>query len=192
MKNKIINYIPGKHLQIIEDVFTKEECDKMIEASEKNKYTQAGLYTDGYGNEHFFLDKRKSERSIIDNQDFSKFLYRKIFKYLPKKYNNIKIHSINNRFRFLKYNIGDYFIRHRDTNYQSPDGSISLITILIYLNENYEGAYTTFFSDPDDFSGYILKPKIGMVCLMDQSIGHEVNSLINGTKYVVRTEIMYK
>jgi len=190
MKNQIINLIPDKHLQIIEDVFTKEECDKMIDISEKNGYHNIGKADNTF--EDIYLEKRKSGRTIIDNDSLANNLYKKIYKYIPKKYNNKMVYGINNRFRFLKYNVGDYFARHRDNNYESPDGSISYITILIYLNDTYEGGFTTFFKDPDDLSGCILKPKIGMICLIDQSIGHEVNSLIKGIKYVVRTEIMYK
>jgi hypothetical protein len=180
MKSNIINY-GLKYVNIIEDVFTIEECQKLIEISEKKGYTY----------ETSFLDKRKSKRSIIDNDMFSERLFNIIYKYLPLTYNNKNIKYINPRFRFLKYDIGDYFTRHRDGNYVDAEGNQSLITILIYLNNDYEGGYTTFFSDPDDYNGYIIVPKPGMICLMDQEIGHEVNSLISGNKYVIRTEIMY-
>lgn len=180
MNSNLINY-GLKYVNIIENVFNKQECEKLIEISEKK----------GYSYETSFLDKRKSKRCIIDNQLFSERLFHIIYKYLPLTYHSKNIKYINPRFRFLKYNIGDYFTRHRDGNYIDIDGNKSLITILIYLNDDYEGGYTTFFTDPDDYNGYIIIPKCGMICLLDQEIGHEVNSLISGNKYVIRTEIMY-
>jgi hypothetical protein len=71
------------------------------------------------------------------------------------------------------------------------DNKISLITILIYLNEDYEGAFTRFYPSDESLVPIALTPKTGMICLFDQSIYHEVPELTNGTKYVIRTEIMY-
>jgi hypothetical protein len=190
MNNDIINY-SNKYVQIIENVFTKEECEDLIKISEEKGFETAGFYVDKYGKEHFFLNKRKSNRCIINDTSLAdKILYR-IKNLIPREYNNRKLHSVNYKLKFLKYNIGDYFTRHHDGNYISENGSKSQITILIYLNNDYEGAYTTFFKNSEDFNGCIIKPSIGMVCLMDQKIEHEVNALISGTKYVIRTDLMY-
>ena len=61
--------------------------------------------------------------------------------------------------------------------------------MLIYLNDDYEGGNTKFlFDDSNEIS---IIPKIGLICLMDQNILHEVPNIINGVKYVIRTELMY-
>ena len=59
--------------------------------------------------------------------------------------------------------------------------------MLIYLNDDYEGGNTKFLFDNE----ISIIPKIGLICLMDQNILHEVPKLINGVKYVIRTELMY-
>jgi len=191
MKSEIINY-GNKYVQTIENVFSKKECEDLIKISNNKGYQSASLYTDKDGIEHSFLDKRKSFRCIIDDLDFADKLFHKIYKFIPHTYKNMKLHSINYRLRFLKYNSGDFFKRHSDGNYISENGSMSQITILIYLNDDYTSAYTTFFEDPDDYTGYVIKPLTGMICLMDQKVGHEVTPLLSGTKYVIRTELMYK
>lgn len=191
MRSEIINY-GNEYVQTIENVFSKEECKDLIEISEIKGYQSASLYTDKSGIEHFALDKRRGLRCIIDDLDFADKLLHKIYKLIPQKYKNMNLHSVNHRLRFLKYNDGDFFTRHRDGNYISENGSISQITILIYLNDDYTSAYTTFFNDPDDYTGYVIKPLTGMICLMDQKVGHEVSPLLNGTKYIIRTELMYK
>ena len=66
-----------------------------------------------------------------------------------------------------------------------------MITILIYLNDDYQGANTKFFSDSYDKIGLSLKPTNGMVCIMQQNIEHEVPKIERGIKYVIRTELMY-
>ena len=60
--------------------------------------------------------------------------------------------------------------------------------MLIYLNDDYEGGNTKFLFDNE----ISIIPKIGLICLMDQNILHEVPKLVSGIKYVIRTELMYK
>ena len=69
---------------------------------------------------------------------------------------------------------------------------MSMITILIYLNDDYIGAKTSIHKDlhPETIIGEI-EPKVGLIYLMDQDILHSVPNLISGTKYVIRTELMY-
>lgn len=180
----------NKILQSIDNVFSEKECNDLINVIEKLGFTKASLFTDVDGKEHYHTDVRNSMRRIIDCHDFAKLIEKRIYKYIPKTYNNLEYHSINHRFRFLKYEKGGFFDRHKDNNYKNKE-SISLITILIYLNEDYKGGYTTFFSGVDDKEGFTLKPKTGMISLMDQEIGHCVPELTKGIKYVIRTELMY-
>jgi predicted 2-oxoglutarate/Fe(II)-dependent dioxygenase YbiX len=98
--------------------------------------------------------------------------------------------EINPRFRFLKYTSGDHFAKHADEHYKNDKNEISLITVLIYINDDYEGGNTKFLFD--DTTEISITPKIGLICLMDQNILHEVPKLITGIKYVIRTELMYK
>lgn len=191
IKAQYYNIIPNKLLLSLKKCFTKKECKTLIKISEDIGYKKASLYTDSGGKEHFYEDYRKSERCIIDDEKYAKILEKRIYDYIPKVYANKRYDSINPRFRFLKYENQGCFSRHRDSNYQT-DSTISSITILIYLNSDYEGGYTKFFSNPTDNVEYTLNPKSGMVCLMDQDIGHEVPFLTSGVKYVVRTELMYK
>ena len=180
----------SKILQSIHNVFSEKECTDLINVIEKLGFNKASLFTDVDGKEHYHTDVRNSMRKIIDNHDFAQLLEKRIYKYIPKTYNDLEYHSINYCFRFLKYEKGGFFARHKDNNYKNKD-SISLITILIYLNDDYEGGYTTFFANVDDKEGFSLKPKTGMISLMDQEIGHYVPELTDGIKYVIRTEIMY-
>ena len=180
----------SKILQSIYNVFSEKECTDLINVIEKLGFNKASLFTDVDGIEHYHTDVRNSMRKIIDNYDFAQLLEKRIYEYIPKTYNNLEYHSINYRFRFLKYEKGGFFARHKDNNYKNKE-SLSLITILIYLNEDYEGGCTTFFANVDDKKGFTLKPKTGMISLMDQEIGHYVPILTKGIKYVIRTEIMY-
>ena len=198
-KNKNYNYLicqkincnNNLHLSLINNVFSDEECCNLIIHSEKIGYVQASSYTDKYKKEHYFLEIRKSLRCIVDDINFAKILYKRIAHIIPINYKDMTFCEINPRFRFLKYTSGDHFAKHTDEHYKNDKNEISLITVLIYINDDYEGGNTKFLIDDKNENDISIIPKIGLICLMDQNILHEVPKLISGIKYVIRTELMY-
>lgn len=196
----------------ISEVFNKSECEELINISESMNYEKPLMFPRNLdkslknvqrisdknmkkGNNNYENTIRDCQRIMIDSVPFSKVLEKKLEHFIPKTINeNKRIYNfeyINPRFRFLKYQDSGHFIRHKDENYITKKNEKSFITILIYLNYDYEGAYTRFFSDPYDKVGLSLTPETGMVCLMQQDIEHEVPMIQSGIKYVIRTELMY-
>jgi hypothetical protein len=124
-----------------------------------------------------------------------------------KRKETYQITRLNERLRFLKYTPGMYFKEHCDGSYVTPDGQeISLLTVHVYLNgsETKEGELpltggaTRFFS-PMGFYGRAeadyadVNPRTG-TCLVFQhrNLLHSGEEVITGTKYTMRTDIMYK
>jgi hypothetical protein len=177
---------PG-YIQILKNVLSADECGELIKATEAHGFKRASLYTDLFGKE-YFSDTRKSERCIVDSSQFVAALEERLRPYLPADFRSGKLKGINERLRFLKYTAGDEFKPHIDGSYTADDGAISKITILIYLNADYTGAYTEFAGESDWMS---VVPEPGMVLLQDQSLLHRVPPLLTGCKYVIRTEVMY-
>ncbi len=182
---------PG-YIQILKNVLSPQECASLIHATESKGYARASLYTDTFGKE-YFSEKRKSDRCIIDSPQFVATLKERLRPYLPAEYRSgkmkgMKLKGVNERLRFLKYTPGDEFKPHVDGSYTAHDGAISRITILIYLNADYTGAYTEFAGESDWMS---VIPEPGMVVLQDQSLLHRVPPLQTGCKYAIRTEVMY-
>lgn len=73
------------------------------------------------------------------------------------------------RLRFLKYDQHEYFKPHYDgtyvRRYGSRMGETSQLTLLLYLNEEYEGGCTTFLG------GHIIHPDHGQQCPVKPSTG---------------------
>lgn len=179
--------LPGLVLKI-SDVFSVEECSAVIQIAENAGFVQASFFTDKDGTEHY-SEIRKSERCILDSKAFAAEMFRRLLPHLPAEVNGCKLTGVNERLRILKYGPGDEFQLHSDGSYTSPiDGSYSVLTILLYLNEGYEGGFTTFL---DNGSAYVeLVPHVGMVTLQEQPLLHLVPPLKKGVKYVLRTEVM--
>lgn len=118
---------------------------------------------------------------------------------------------LNERLRYLKYTKGMYFRQHMDGSYVTPDGTeISFLTVHIYLNgsaprdaadekdlENPEkslkGGATRFFGHSRNGPDYDVNPQTG-ACLVFQhrALVHSGEEVDQGTKYTIRTDIMYR
>lgn len=116
---------------------------------------------------------------------------------------------LNERLRYLKYTQGMYFKRHMDGSYVTPDGSeISFLTVHIYLNGStpqegtnepklnddekpLQGGATRFFGHYKNY--YDVNPATG-ACLVFQhrALVHSGEEVDQGTKYTIRTDVMYR
>ena len=176
-------------LQIIPNVLTPEECQQIIREGEQKGFLPASLYTDKAGVEHF-SELRKSYRCIIDSIPFAQMLWNRLEPFIPKRLSDgWEVKGINERLRLLRYTKGDEFLPHTDGTYQNAASHMSKITILIYLNTGYKGGFTNFKNNQGSWTAIL--PEVGMVAIQDQGLLHCVPPLEEGTKYVLRTEVMY-
>ena len=105
--------------------------------------------------------------------------------------------GLNHRFRFLRYDPGDYLRPHRDGSF-AKDDDISFVTLQLYLSESFVGGETRFLplgSDSNNLKEgqyFDVVPRIGTILLFQHDLGHEGRELVEGRKYAVRTDIMYR
>jgi hypothetical protein len=184
--------VPG-FLVVLDDVLTHRECQGVIEAAEASGFERAGFYTDPTTGAPVVVESiRKSLRCMIDSRPFADALWARIRHAVPARLpNGLCARRLNERMRILKYVPGDEFKMHRDGCYGAPDGSeIGQLTVLVYLNEGYTGAHTTYYPAPDA-PGIAVHPTAGAVVLQEPALLHAVPPLETGVKYALRTEVMY-
>ncbi len=126
--------------------------------------------------------------------------------------------GINARFRFYRYGLGDYFSPHTDGAWPGSrvvDGVLvadaygdrySQYSYLLFLNDGYEGGRTQFLvsrsdpgkpaRDPDDVNLVSVRtPKGAALCFPHgthpQHCVHASEEITDGTKYIIRTDILY-
>jgi predicted 2-oxoglutarate/Fe(II)-dependent dioxygenase YbiX len=93
--------------------------------------------------------------------------------------------------QFLKYEIGDKYGDHNDSEDWANNGQLARvmardITVLLYLNEDFEGGELEFTR-----LGITIKPKKGMMIAFPSYIefSHRVHPLTSGTRYTLATWI---
>ncbi len=107
---------------------------------------------------------------------------------------------VNERLRFLKYTEGNKFERHCDGLFprKIKDGNLerSVFTMHLYLCDSEEGGATIFYDD-DLFEStrgeFRCEAKKGRLAIFRQTnFAHCGERVEKGTKYTVRTDIMYR
>jgi len=170
---------------IKENFLTPEECKGFIDFSEKQGYGEALVRVKGEG-EQMRKDIRDNDRVIWDNPKVAEQLYAQIKDMLPDV-DGYEPTGLNERFRFYRYKDGQQFKPHVDGSYRKSPTEESKVTMLLYLNGDFEGGNTTLIME-----GQEIEPKEGMMLLFAHKIMHCGRPVTAGTKYVLRTDVMYK
>ena len=170
---------------VVEDFLTLEECQTMIDLGESVGFHQSAI--NHPSGTVLDLRTRNNERAIMDNPSTAGWLFDRLKEHLPPEMFGCPLEGLNERIRFYRYGPGHYFTPHRDGILNLPDGRMSCLTLLIYLNDGFEGGETTF----RDLEETII-PKPGMALLFQHRLVHEGKTVTAGRKYVLRSDVMYR
>jgi predicted 2-oxoglutarate/Fe(II)-dependent dioxygenase YbiX len=173
----------------IDNVFTKEECEQWIAICEGREWHIATINNNGQLVVN--LEERNNMRVIIDDEDMAEMLWERIRPFVEAHYPDQKANGLNERLRFLRYDVGEYFKPHFDACHRG-EGEESVFTVQLYLNDDFEGGETRFLYEFRVGNTYTHKPKQGSVLVFQQEgLLHEGCAVTAGRKYVMRSEVMY-
>ncbi|ESO96213.1 hypothetical protein LOTGIDRAFT_147348 [Lottia gigantea] len=177
-----------KNIVIPPSIF--KECEDFIEITEKRGYEEA-LVNVGTGRQLLMTDDRNSDRCIVDSHEEAEKIWQRIKDFIPSEWNERPVLGLNERLRFLRYDVGGYFKPHYDGSYIRENGEKSYITILLYLNEEFVGGSTKFLSTTNEKEKVEFVPETGTILVFQHDILHEGSKLINARKYALRTDVMF-
>ena len=168
---------------VIRDFLSRTECEALVARGEAQGYETFNI--DGEVVPGF----RNNSRAQLDDEELAAYLWEKAEPHLPAKRNGQKLTGLSHRFRFYRYGGGQAFVPHHDGAIREGK-DLSQLTFMIYLSNVEKGGETRFYE-----SGLAVKmdvqPEIGTVLVFDHHILHEGVQVEKGTKYVLRTDVMY-
>jgi len=180
MYTKINGYQNLKYLQVVDNLLSKEECQFLIKFAEKQglKEIDRGI--------------AKYHRTEFDNDWLANMLFERLKSkgLIGTMYNRKRITGLNHHFRFSKYYPGGEFKIHKDGINSDRNGNRSVITLNIFLNEEFDGGETDFFYYNQKTLRLSAKPKTGRAAFFDSQQYHCGNKVTNGNKYLLRTDLM--
>ena len=207
-------------------LLTPNECDELLSNIREETFEEMSVKYD--------VQKRTSSRLIVMDDRLGRTLWRRLkfsnrlTKLLPDSkplgfnaQGEWVMSGVNPAMRLNKYKDGDYFSPHKDAQYAPSGDERSLLSLLIYLNDDYEKGETKFYfpkqapkSDvkgltiaeeiesygglADGFECVTLKPKKGFAVLFTHHLLHEATSPEMSTsipqteRLVLRTDVLVK
>ena len=169
-------------------VLTPADCRAQIELSDAAGYEAAPLGDNFSGPNGFHIsrDGRNCGRAVVDDAETAAQLWAGLTQHLPAEWRGRRALGLNERLRFYRYTAGERLGLHRDGYYRRPDGAQSLWTLMIYLNQDFTGGATRFAREE-----IIVTPQTGLALVFPHHFWHEGCLVIDGCKYVIRSDIMF-
>ncbi|NOQ70930.1 MAG: oxidoreductase, 2OG-Fe(II) oxygenase [Crocinitomix sp.] len=173
----------SENVWIIDNFLSEEECVFHIKASEMMGYEFAKVNING--KQTVMASVRNNQRVLMLDDDLANEIWERLIPFIDQ-YPEAKPIGLNEMFRYYKYVPGERFKMHRDGSHRRDENERSFLTLIIYLNDDFEGGATGFMREFD------IQPKAGRAVIFDHKVRHEGKNLQLGTKYVLRTDIMFR
>jgi hypothetical protein len=196
-----------RHAVLLHGVLSPAEAAAVVVETERRGYERA-LVNVGGGRQVHLPELRHSARCVVDSPEFADALAARLAAALPPVLlaegggDAWDLVGLNERLRFLRYDPGEYFGLHADGPFErGPEagplaGQRTFLTVLVYLNDGYDGCATTFYPpdarDVGDHRALPVPPATGSALVHDHRILHAAPRLVAGRKYVLRTDVLYE
>lgn len=195
---EIINILPNRkeYCILIKGAFDNDFCDRIIK-DKKGSFKKAKT--------HYPTSYRNNERQVLNTEELSLQLFQEIKNYIPEEIDikgiskqeqgKWKLDSLNSRIRVCRYLPNQYFNKHLDGVHFVTRTKQSKLTFMIYLNgcEDFDGGRTLFFnSKADDTIIGSYEPQKGDLIIFDHNLWHSGETVLNGKKYILRSDLIYQ
>ena len=187
----------------IDNFLSELECQDLIIFSENKSYQEATVSLKSGAK--MMKNIRNNERVIYEDEDLAQNYWQKVREFCPKFISeivkeeaNYEAIGLNSTFRFYKYESNQRFKKHIDGRVRlekNGQKQESRITFMVYLSDDFEGGQTVFDyknENSNKIEVVEIKPKTGTALCFVHEIKHEGMSVPKGTKYVLRSDIMFK
>jgi predicted 2-oxoglutarate/Fe(II)-dependent dioxygenase YbiX len=89
---------------------------------------------------------------------------------------------------YTRYGPGAGLSPHYDGQFKCDDQT-SVATLLVYLNDDFEGGETAFLDDDENVLSEVV-PVAGRALVLKQDVYHMAAAVTKGVKYLLRTDVM--
>jgi len=173
---------------LLRNFLSRTECAQHIAASEEHGYEEAAISTPA--GQVVVKAVRNNDRILWDDPALADLWWKRCEPHVPASFGNWHRLGLNERFRFYRYTPGQTFRKHRDGSFQRRKGEESWMTLMVYLNDGYGGGRTRFWLAGSS-AETVIRPEAGSALIFMHDRLHEGETVTEGIKYVLRTDIMY-
>lgn len=171
-------------LWTVPEVLSAEECQRLLAQLASSAWLKATV--NRKEGRVVKEDLRNNTLAIVRDEELHQTLQRRLLPHLPSPLSERSLAGLKRTMRCYRYEVGEFFGLHSDQSYSGEDGTQSLLTCMVYLNDDCEGGETRF---PEIHE--CISPQRGMALLFQHMVLHEGCAVTKGTKYVLRTDVLY-
>lgn len=165
----------------LDNVFTKEECNKIIFLGNKN-LKEANIFND-ISSEMLLKDIRNSQISWITPNEETAWIYQKLTDatvFLNNNYFKFDLYGFNESLQFTKYIApSGFYGAHIDKAYGKPIRKLSIV-IQLSDGDDYEGGDLNIKTQDKE---KLMGKSIGKMIAFPSYVLHEVKPVTKGTRY---------
>jgi len=188
-------------IDAIDNFMTEQECQTWIAWGEKKGFEEA---KQKQNSAYAFRDNGRIE---FNSPEIAYLIWLRMKPFVPQEVGNPsrKVCGCSPRIRLYRYSKGQRFGQHVDGSRDEPEmGGCTHFTVLVYLNGGdrdppefrVRGGETVFWKDHDGRRPALAFPPTRGVCLYhghgDDCMTHEGAGVEDGSKYVLRTDVVYE
>lgn len=159
------------------------ECAELIARSEQRGFAEAGVLTPTGA--QMIKGIRNNYRLEYPDPMLAADLWTRLAPHLPIEADEAAPIGLYEQFRFYRYDVGQRFNRHKDGSIQVDKATASRWTLLLYLNNDFEGGAT-------EFDDQTIVPRQGAALAFRHELRHKGCLVTAGRKYVLRTDVLYR
>ena len=169
---------------VLDGVLSEQECAALVTEAEATGFGDAPITTP----RGFLMvpEVRNNTRVMMDDEVRARWLWERMRSWIPAEHRGARVVGLNERLRYYRYHPGQYFEWHRDGAFCRSSTERSMLTLMIYLSDGFTGGSTEFTeADP-------VVPRRGTAVMFEHVMCHRGAPVLSGTKYVLRTDVMYR
>lgn len=174
---------------LIESAIDASAAASIVEAAERAGFrSSARDYPPSY---------RDNSRLVHDDATLAQAIFDRLGDRLPgelvDRHGDVwELQGLNDRFRLCRYENGQSFRIHRDGAHAPSAAVRSHLTLQIYLDEDFDGGRTRFFSGRSGKQIGAFTPRTGRAIVFDHQLWHDGEPVVRGVKHVLRADVMYR
>jgi prolyl 4-hydroxylase len=170
----------------VDDALPPDLCAAYIERFHRGAAELAPIVGDG-GRPVIELETRNNTRVMWDDPDEANSLLDRIRAHVPARLMGQGLAGANPRLRIYRYATGERHGAHWDTIVELDHGVRSLLTLVFYLNDGFDGGETDFVELDAKVT-----PRAGRALLFQHRVMHRACEVHRGDKFVLRTDVLYR
>lgn len=190
-------------LDVIDSVFAPTTCRLLIDEADRDRWlTTTAEFTRAANGPYTHPPQRVSEPdrpcrlvgadddrprfAILDAPVLALRLFYRLVEHLPETRDGAELAGIKPLLRCVEYRPGEGTQPHRDPIRETIDGLRSAMSILVFLNDQFEGGGVEF---PE--LGRFIEAKAGRAVVFPHSLMHVDHIVERGRKFVLETDVFY-